>query len=622
VATRYDVSLVPPQGGYVARRCPVRAQLDILQPCDPLPLSPVAERRVARGIDFEAAIFSRIVEAHPSAVSLTGDDRALREEATLEAMTASADLIVGGRLPRDVAGRRVGEPDLLIKSTSGRVYRPVDVKHHRTFDVAGDGSPPALCSTLASPALEVSALDPDKTPRKHRGDVLQLAHYQRILEISGFASPDDRRAGIIGVEGVVVWHDLDEPIWTTPSSTGKQKRRSTMEIYDFEFGFRLDIMAVALEHMADDSVAPLVVPVRIGECAECPWWSYCEPVLEAGSGDVSLLPHMGWRAWRVHRDHGVVDRMGLASLDYDTAALVAAGVDLRPLLAAIDTVQDSTPVANVIGKRKTAQIAKLAAVRIETVGDARRLCVHTASYSDEPLSALPEQIDRARAALGDSAVYRRRGVAQVTVPRADVEVDVDMENIEDGVYLWGALVSDHSGRLADEGGYHAFADWSQMEAVVESNLFASFWAWITDLRGRALDSGLTLRTYCYNAAAENGQMRRIAATVGLSDEIDEFISSDEWVDLLKVFNTQLLTGSSVGLKTVAPLYQFSWDVDDPGGAESMLRYEVAVSDSHPTADEARDWLLTYNRNDVEATAALRGWLGDLASKFPSIGIFD
>jgi predicted RecB family nuclease len=197
-----------------------------------------------------------------------------------------------------------------------------------------------------------------------------------------------------------------------------------------------------------------------------------------------------------------------------------------------------------------------------------------------------------------------------------------MENIEDGVYLWGALVNDHSGRFAADGGYHAFADWSAMEGAVESNLFASFWAWLTDRRGRALDAGLTFRAYCYNAAAENGQMRRLAATVGLSDEIDEFISSDEWVDLLKVFNTQLLTGSSVGLKTVAPLYQFSWDVDDPGGAESMLRYDVALSGSHPAADEARDWLLTYNRNDVEATAALREWLDTLANNFPSIGIFD
>jgi predicted RecB family nuclease len=620
VAPRYDVSVVPPQGGYLAKRCPVRAQWDLVRPCDPLPVPRVLERRFAAGRRFEAEVVAGLVPLHPGGCVVSGEDRAEREAATMAAMVAGAPVIVGGRLPPDLAGRRAGEPDLLV-AAEGPGYRPVDIKHHRCLD-AGTAGPPALCSALDRLTWESATPAADTSARKRREDLLQLAHYQRMLEACGMAAAGGRHGGIIGVDGVVTWYDLDEPSWRTPSSSGRMKRRSTMAVYDFEFSFRLDILAVAAQHRADPEVALLVVPVRIGECAECPWWSWCGPVLEAGPGDVSLVPGVGWRAWRIHRDHGVTSRAALAALDHRTASLVAAGVDLRPVTAALGTLPDDTPLPEVVGERRKGQLARLAGAGIHVLGDARELAPATAAYSDAPMRDLPEQIDLARAALSGAPAYRRRGVARVRVPRADIEVDVDMENTEDGVYLWGALVSAGPGRPVDGGGYHPFCTWEPLTRDTEAALFTRFWAWLTGLRRDAAAAGLVFRAYCYNASAENTQMRRIAAAAGLADEVAAFTGSGQWVDLLRVFGAQLITGGPAGLKDVAGLSGFTWDVEDPGGGESMIRYDQAVGCCCARPGEsgaARDWLLTYNRNDVEATRSLRDWLDRDASGCPPVG---
>jgi predicted RecB family nuclease len=616
--TRRDVSMVPLQGGYLARRCPVRAQLDVLEPAERAPSSPAAERRAEMGRAYELEITDALLAAG-SAHHVSAEDRDEREARTVGAMSAAASVIVGGRLPADLAGRRVGEPDLLVLSAAGG-YRAVDIKRHRTSEPKLGAS--VRSSELGRPALESATEVADLAPRRNRGDLLQLAHYQRMLEAAGFAAADGRWAGILGVEGVVVWYDLDEPLWVTPSVSQGQRRRSTMDVYDFEFDFRLDIIAVAMEHRSDPSIEPLVVPVKIPECGDCPWWPHCRSQLEAGSGDVSLIARTGWCGWKLHHEHGVTSRAELAGLDHRTARVVSAGVDVRPLIDALGHLDGATPVADIIGRRKKAQIATLQAVGISTLADARPLCRRTAAYCDQAPASLPEQIDQARAALGTSPVYRRRGLTTVSVPRADVELDIDMENVEDGVYLWGTFLSARSEGLGLPTGYHPHYTWVPVNRQLEEALFVEFWSSLQELRAAARSQGASFCAYCYNAAAENGQMRRLAARVGVADEVEEFIGSGEWVDLLKVFDQQLLTGSSIGLKKVAPLCDFAWGVDDPSGAESMRRYDIATDEDSPDSAESRQWLLDYNRSDVEATVALREWLEQAATASPSIEELD
>jgi predicted RecB family nuclease len=599
------------QGGYVAKRCPVRAQNDALTPAEPLAPSPVLERRFDRGRLFEADVVAELLRLHPDAVAIDADDAATAEAATSDAMSHFTPLILGGRLVGDPIGRRVGKPDLLV-TASGGGYRPVDIKHHASIEPAepeGRGLP-ALCSELDRPTLEDAEVDDVFHARKRKEDILQLAHYQRMLEAAGLAAPGGRHGGIIGVEHRVVWYDLDAPIWRTPSSSGKQKLRTTMDVYDFEFDFRLDIIAVAQQHLVNPSMELLVVPVRIGECEECPWWDYCRPQLEAGPGDVSLVPRVGWREWKIHQDHGVTDRAALAALDVTTARLLASGIDVAELIGQMDGCAPSTRLAELPNiRRRKVQLERLEAAGISTVADVSKLSALTASYSGASLTSLPEQIDHARAALGLDPVYRRRGLDVISVQRADVEVDVDMENVEDGVYLWGALLTHRSVIPASAASYHSFVTWEPLTPEVQAENFLRFWNWLMGIRAASMEVGLTFRAYCYNASAENTYLRSLGRSTEVLDKVEEFIASDGWVDMLRVFDRQLITGGGSGLKAVAPLADFSWSVDDPGGAESMLRYDVAVGSlSEAERDAARGWLIAYNRGDVEATFAIREWL--------------
>lgn len=162
--------------------------------------------------------------------------------------------------------------------------------------------------------------------------------------------------------------------------------------------------------------------------------------------------------WSTHRDPGVHTLSDLALLDWRTADLLARKVDLAHLFEQLDTGADrlpgATPIGDVIGRAKRGQIAKLHEAGVTTAADARALDRRVGAYSarsapTDPTSRsahttpsvrdLPGSIDMARARLVGASPFLARGLDRVDVLRGDIEVDLDLENSDDGgVYLWGA----------------------------------------------------------------------------------------------------------------------------------------------------------------------------------------
>jgi len=248
-----------------------------------------------------------------------------------------------------------------------------------------------------------------------------------------------------------------------------------------------------------------------------------------------------------------------------------------------------------------------------------------------PTSGMPmaDAVGLAKAWLADLTVVRR--VPTVSVPRADVEVDVDMESFGDaGAYLWGAWLSvaDGVGLGVDEPtGYRAFATWDPLPTDDEARSFAEFWEWLTVIRLRARARGLSFRAYCYNELAENrwllASAKRFAGKPGIptTKQVQAFITSEAWVDLFGSVRDHFLCSRGKGLKTIAPVAGFHWRDPEASGENSMRWYRDAVGMDGASPDAAqRRRLLEYNEDDVRATFTLRRWMSSpAADAIPYVG---
>jgi predicted RecB family nuclease len=261
------------------------------------------------------------------------------------------------------------------------------------------------------------------------------------------------------------------------------------------------------------------------------------------------------------------------------------------------------------------EAASLRAAGVRTVDD---LAVLDPDDESLPPTGMPmaDAVGLAKAWLANLTVVRR--IPAIHVPRADVEVDVDMESFGDaGAYLWGALLT--GADIGEPTGYRAFATWEPLPTDDEARSFAAFWEWLTVVRLRARARGLSFRAYCYNELAENrwllASAKRFAGKPGIptTEQVQAFITSDAWFDLFGSVRDHFLCSRGKGLKTIAPAAGFHWRDSEASGENSMRWYRDAVGmDGNAPHDGQRTRLLEYNEDDVRATHALRGWMSSPA----------
>lgn len=558
-------------GATASRRCPRRVHGDhdaTVQRPPWSPPEPLALRFDAAD-GWRTQVFDRLVELHGDAVADLRTAGGSRVDATTRAMDGGALLVVGGRLPDDTAGGRRGAPDVLLRLGDG--YVPVLVKWHKGV------------SASARRSVEVSPLDDPATRRELAGvaartqrfdDLLELAHHTRLLQACGrhagttvgaVLGTDELDLGT-GADLALVWHDLDVPRVTTFSRSRGTARRTALERYDHEHGFRVRVAQVAQRrHGMPDDPAPLVVPVAQPECLTCPYQQPCAD--ELGPDDPSLALTSGRltvREWLTLQSLGVTTTADLAEVDPDEPA------DLLDA-ALVEAFLDENAHDRAAALRRLRE----AAVRARMVRDG----VELAPLTDGP----------------------------VHVPRADVEIDLDYESDTEGrVYLWGARLASRPGPDADHGlaTYHPFVSWEPLDDDAERAVAQDLVDWLRGQVAAAGAAGRTLEVHHWTGV-EADALRKLLGD-GAADVLARF------VDLHDVVRRQFRGLHGLGLKAVAPQFGFGWRDDDAGGAQSQVWLQVARDPSDPACERMRRRVLEYNEDDVEATAAVRAGLSRLA----------
>lgn len=620
-------------GGYDAKSCPEKVRKNYAPEYQGIEKDPVPPGDLARmesGVFFEKNIgelWSSKLTTKFAAVPVcdrTPESKALREEITNNLMNEPEGITViwNARLAPQVDGNRTGEPDALVligtKDDGSLIWAPVDVKDHKSLEGTRQESS-WLVSELQSP-LEIDEKKiGEGTPQK--SDALQLAHYHRMLESLGYAG--EAVGGIIGREGVILWHKLDEALYRHPD-LGKI---SALEWYDHEFRNRVEIAEAALRGEA------LSMPEWKTECISCVFRTTCHDELKIDMDHITLLPGITADRAKVHYKRGVSSVAALARLDWRTASLVDKGLDIATIYHTSLERDLTEPLESFVNAK---DLKVLNEFGVKTVSDVLKLDPRTAAYSLTGVWHLAESIDRARVAkIGK--VHLSRGVEFVKLERTAIEEDVDIEDANGYVYLIGVRTSGRK-RIGEQSKqraeYHSFVNWDQTPEG-EARIFAEFWAHVTGMYTYAKSNKYGYRLYHYSKHEPSTFKALAARHAGRSgvptvEQVEAFFARKDVIDLYPLLADQLIWPTeSNSLKELAKWVRFSWRDSDPGGGNSLAWYALAVSsEDDAVRKENQQRILDYNADDVAAQVAIRDWLSRLGEtrapgkRLPNVSALD
>ena len=551
---------------YAARSCPLKT----VHAFTPSLSAPRPERPTPLFFHDAEAIESDVVGRLAASGVSMADLRGLRDQssdhqeaAALRALSDGVDVVVHPLLPRDWENHRSGRPTLLVRSGDDSGYWPVQVKFHRVLESQGPDGPVTWVSSLdAVRAEEAAPLRRFRWGTRLRA-ALQVAHYWRLLERTGFAASTPR-SGLVGLDQIVVgpqarrgpglvvtWLDLAGPV-VPPNPRdlahpGEAPLVSVLERYDVEHAFRVDLAQRALATSGQES---LLTPIVSPECRHCVWEQHCQAQLDAD--DLSLRiakTPLDTHEVRTLRHLGVSTVAGLAEADLD----------------------------ELLGRY-------LPRVTHRDGGEERLRRAHR------------------RAVLLHAGIELERvGPAPIELPRHALEVDIDIEtSADDRVYLWGFWVDDGVRPT-----YRHFSRFTDLDDASERELACEAFAWL-----REVTAGRDAAVYHYSEY-ETIRINRLAAhcTGELPDWVRAF-AAEHFVDLFAVVKRHFFGANGLGLKVVAgAVTDFSWRDEEPGGLNSQRWFDEAV---HAVDAEARSLarrrVLEYNEDDTRATWHLRRWL--------------